>query len=1204
MAPVFSHDTIPEKPPTEVWEEIRDSRTSALTGDIFNDSVPAPYSREELQEREKLFVDGLREDLKDADLNMRFSTFIISAEYYYLSRALIEKGMAPAFTLKDALVRYEKRLLKMRKRLSKQPDIYSLITILQAYAENKYYPGNGSGLLLDGLYHNLNDCEGGTKEVLAYLDDLYPQLEIGSNRGLLRTTSGDVIGHMQVYIAPGKVAGKIMENSNGIVLETTRVAADSIRSWKAGDVFPLEDFVFRFYPALSELADSRRWIQNEKNSSETGRFQKIVGTSNHPLKMSYTVSSTLLGGLYDIENIRRRKIENEFVKSRLSTCDPGIDPLHSNSSNIFSNFVAVDKKLRKNLIGHYLASLQYWDNQVMPQWKKPRFLVSYDDFATTLLQKKWNNSGYILLDSGSALPAEQVESHRLFLGALTGETRKKGADENYFGKGARQCGRGAFLSGDLVSYLFSSPEKPGFFFLPAVKDMENWENLPKAILDDCLMVTTEDDTANILRILGETAASQRISFRRMLYDRVVGRSPVAFSGNLPQDSLKRELGTLFTGRAEIEDATFAGTRVSGRSSREVASVLETVREKGRTGIAPELLRDSFDFFDGRQFMDMVLAYGMRKDLALSFPRANNFVETVVTLFLSGTSSVADKELEEVFIRLEGSEKENLRLAAIRGRALSIGKDTTELSAALASALVTGKQFDFEALLTLMAFGLREEDAVRVSRLWSKKIFSRIPQFPGDRRDEDVAVLLELAGLVRSASFFHDRELLQSIRTELEGSLAGDFRRASGDGPGGGDYGLLVSKVYILAMLAEAGTFMPADSNFLEHFITFGGHNPLGNSMVTLVSGLFSREALAELLQRTIDDQLQTVVRLSLETKNIQEKSYSEKLARLQRIVGNGNLIARLLLELDGPAMTGISGLPASEFTNRSDNGLWYLQKLHTEIGRTGIFAAFQKDRTSRSEKKNGFSGFAGKYYQDRRVRESFSLLAYFQSEKGLGKRVKFRKIKDIKTLKDLLKVKVIQSSRKVTRQDMSLLTLSLNGQNSSSEIRKSWEETLEVINHHLGLPMSDESREYLFAPHYPYLVSNDSGFLYNPDKIEDLRNAVGWGGRNDILLSSYLHFRNLPEKLPDWLLQTAQKRSEVEQAIIQRLEQRSFYPMILECESDSTLLPESLFSAKWKIRKPFGEDIFPGTLLLLRLGYLEITGDGELVPTKKMVHQG
>jgi hypothetical protein len=76
-------------------------------------------------------------------------------------------------------------------------------------------------------------------------------------------------------------------------------------------------------------------------------------------------------------------------------------------------------------------------------------------------------------------------------------------------------------------------------------------------------------------------------------------------------------------------------------------------------------------------------------------------------------------------------------------------------------------------------------------------------------------------------------------------------------------------------------------------------------------------------------------------------------------------------------------------------------------------------------------------------------------------------------------------------------------------------------------------------------------------------------------------------------------RSELELQIIKKFEQQSFLPMILQCDSDKNELPESLFRAKWAIRKPFGEDIFPGTLLLLRLGYLEITAAGEIVRTPK-----
>ena len=363
-------------------------------------------------------------------------------------------------------------------------------------------------------------------------------------------------------------------------------------------------------------------------------------------------------------------------------------------------------------------------------------------------------------------------------------------------------------------------------------------------------------------------------------------------------------------------------------------------------------------------------------------------------------------------------------------------------------------------------------------------------------------------------------------------------------------------------------------------------------------GLYPGNELVKILRLIIDDQLKTIVQLSRDEKRSETKNGSGKFAELKKTVGNGNFIARILLELDSRSMSRISGLPESEFGgNRLNNGLWYLQRLHGEIGRTGIPVTLQKRRNG------GFVRFAGSYYKDRRVQESFSLLAFFRSDKDSESRVKFRKIKDIKTLKDLLKIKITQSSRKVTRQDMSLLTLSLNGQNSSTQIRQSWEDTLAVINSHLDLSIAGKNKEYLFAPHYPYFVYNNSGFLYTPDRIEDIRNAVGWGGRNDILLSSYLHFRNLPGELPAWLLKAAVRRSEAEQAIIRRLEQRSFYPMILECERDSEQLPESLFSAKWKIRKPFGEDIFPGTLLLLRLGYLEVNREGEFVFTEKMVRR-
>ncbi len=152
---------------------------------------------------------------------------------------------------------------------------------------------------------------------------------------------------------------------------------------------------------------------------------------------------------------------------------------------------------------------------------------------------------------------------------------------------------------------------------------------------------------------------------------------------------------------------------------------------------------------------------------------------------------------------------------------------------------------------------------------------------------------------------------------------------------------------------------------------------------------------------------------------------------------------------------------------------------------------------------------------------------------------------------------------------------------------------------HLNMEVAEDQKKYLFAPHSPYLTLNNSGFLYSPEKVEDIHNADKWGGRNDILLSSYLHFKNLPDQLPDWLLRTAMERSKSERELIDRLEEQSFLSMIMECESDREELPGALFNAKWKIRKPYGEDIFLGTLLLLRMGYLDITPGGKFILTEK-----
>lgn len=137
-------------------------------------------------------------------------------------------------------------------------------------------------MLLDSLFHNLNDCESGTKEVLAYLDDIYPALVLGVNHGIMRTTSDSSIGHMQVYIHPGRESNKILVNDRGLVLETTRVGYRSLLPYTAGDILPVENFVARYYPDL--VRDTLLEKKLPQPGKSAGEATKVVGVSGHPLR--------------------------------------------------------------------------------------------------------------------------------------------------------------------------------------------------------------------------------------------------------------------------------------------------------------------------------------------------------------------------------------------------------------------------------------------------------------------------------------------------------------------------------------------------------------------------------------------------------------------------------------------------------------------------------------------------------------------------------------------------------------------------------------------------------------------------------------------------------------------------------------------------------------------------------------------------------
>lgn len=1231
--PQFSARTIPPKPAREMWEEIADNAQEILTSDVVAEAVPAQTSRAELAAAEAAFLTLLRADILDGRLDMPFAEFIIQAEYYHLSHALLDRGLQPAFSLAEATERYRQELARVGAGLSGPLNAFSLVMVLQRYAEYKYYPGNGSGMLLDALFHNLNDCESGTKEVLAYLQDLYPELRLGSNRGLVPTTTGEVIGHMQVYLAADELTRGVLANDHGLVVETTRVGQDSVLPYRSGEIFPLEDFVFRYYPAVIVGTPLEALYQGD---GEAADGLNIVGTSDHPLKMGYGGTATFLSEqLFDLDNIRTRKIENEFLTSSIPGCDPRIDPLDVDRSNIFSTLVGIEPNLRRSLVGHYLSGLAYRDNQVMPHWRAPWFVAGYRELAATLLSD--GGGDFIQIDAEETLARAALAGHRDFLRHLRqGDQPPAGP---YLGQGGRQCREPALLDEGLLRYLFAGPEEAGLFFLPAPGGDFSWPGFSAAILADCLRLPEGDGAARLLADLQAAAAESRLSLRGALWQQARQRGANGEEGAAADRLLadnSAALRAIFTGAAApalstpanpstISAATapsvaataavLAG-RASAASDQGEASVAETVAELGRTGVNSGLIWDAFDFLGPQATAELLRLYAGRSDLRLTLPRAIQLALTVAQLaeerLVDGDAALA---LIDSLVDAEAGSDGDLQLAAYLGRARLQGLPPVELSAGLVTRLLRRPLYRHADLQLLLAYGLRREDAPMVFR---PRLEAALASLPGPN---DGAVpagpFVELAELLQSLDAFQDSAGHHLLRRGLGASLVEDFGQAMATTAGASlDYGLLFNKLYLLALLPRQPAVAGSDKEgerLLAAYLDFAGSRPVGKAMLELVEASFSAEGLERALAATLAGQQAELSALlatadPLDTAVPLDTADHLAEAALPKLLGAANVASRLLDRLAPSRLThpggssGSSGL--SDQAAAVEAGRGYLEKLHRQLA-TSLTAALPATATTLATPAGeGDSGrFSAPFYRDPRLREAFSLLAGRVGNEWQEK-IKFRKTRDLRTITDPSTIKVVEAGRQVTRQDMSLLTLALHPDNRPTDLRRAWEETLAVTAGHLARqPMPAELRDYLFAPHHPYLVENDFGFFYPPETVADFHNAAGWGGRNDILLTSYLHFRHLPEELPEWLLQTALGRSQFELDIIRKFAEQTFLPMILECTGDHDEMPAALFRAKWQSRKPFGEDIFPATLLLLRLGYLEVNSAGEIVPTPKLANR-
>ncbi|EKD40333.1 MAG: hypothetical protein ACD_75C00087G0001, partial [uncultured bacterium] len=450
---------------------------------------------------------------------------------------------------------------------------------------------------------------------------------------------------------------------------------------------------------------------------------------------------------------------------------------------------------------------------------------------------------------------------------------------------------------------------------------------------------------------------------------------------------------------------------------------------------------------------------------MSIRRASELMQGIVTIL---TDQESDPGLTgQILAELgrDGGDR-SLALAAAMNLARLQGLPPAEVSAIALGYLQQRKSYRAEPLLALLNYGLRREDGMAFLHRQINAALARLPSFAtGDSgAASDPELFIELVELIRTAGALADLNGRVALAAGLWRSLDRDFSRGRAEGKGLAvepDFGLVFNKLSLLAMVRETSGGRepgpPGAESRLKQYIRFAASQPVGKLMVALVDAIHSREAYATALAGIIGEQFAQLADLREKLAQAATRDGEDRqgqlagaLQEVKAILGESNVLVQMLLQADAQVAARVAGLlPEQLRGGEKSRAAPYLLELHRAVA--GIVA-------------HGRSGdvYSAEFYLDDRVRESFAMLAYVQGGGDGAGLIKFRKIQDIRTIKDPGKLRVIEAERKITRQDMSQLTLALNEQNRPQAIRRAWDDTLAVAGAHLGLnPVGGPLAEYL-----------------------------------------------------------------------------------------------------------------------------------------------
>lgn len=1211
-----------------------ESRPEPIT-DVINQTLPVDYTLEELTAREQAFIQRLKADFAgECELrDISLSEFFITAEYFKLSKDLFAKGKKPAFTLDDALGRYQRRLNLVKdslESLSLDPENNyrrksALQILLMNYAKGKHYDVYNGGSILTSLFHNTVDCQAGTKEVLALIADIMPDLKLGINSGSRLNNDGTKVGHVQAYVYDNdesEFISEIASSDTGYVIETTSINSETITPYTRGQITPIELVIANYYPEIAEECDFQTLV-NGPRAPEGMPTQDIASDGKEHFSANMLPNSEILlsdellypSSIYEKNAILSGSVELAAVShegprslkysGRMNIFHGGTKP--SFRDDFIYHFLMTAPRFRKNVLDMFVQgkdpTSEYGHSRLNKNPKirnlsLPENFSSYQNLLATF-EQGIREADEVVVFRDDAVTARQLLSHKHYLD-------KWGVVEN--GKD-RKAKKKEKVPERVLQALLTSPSwasGPGIC-LDIIPNAD-YEKLAMQILDDSLDINFDYRSVDIPKTAEQVEEERRA--RASSSRAYAFRKALSLDGKV-EAGVQQELEK----RMHILENALRGKRAS-RDELAVFAEREKYEEPGTLayrqalaqqavqGLSKGMIKDAIELTGEENALTRFRHYVKRHDLQVSreasaemfdyFNRTlvlaenNTALQTLAVDVMDNGASLSFKTGAAQYLFTQG--KIN------RKTATNIYLQYLEEA--------SKKSISPAEVHTLLATGLDRQAAIEFFRKRLQNISLEDTLQVSVEYDPEAQRFIDLESIHAVAGELGDEESQKGIEKLLVDHLQAFFEKAAAEDDKDNqtklNYGSAMNALYTLASLNARVD----DKEFLKRYLQFGAADSTAMLMAPLVQKL-TGSSFAENFQ-TVMQEFSYIAKGKADELQSAEKTREE--VSIDCCRKHESIVERFNCYTDDPA-TVEATRTYSEKADRMDRSLIDILSIAT-------FGAYLTHANDQTESARGIlekmhrelSDYKSKLFVSKNTavleteefRRSVELLAFLVKESGkkLEKPIKFDSgicvAHTEHTYKNALLGRMIAVDSREPFEETApslfdfsaFLTKMLDPDLELDQAIDEYAQELEVLSY-LGTEFSQEKFDRIKKGIRRYVAEDETNSMQT--------------------LSRYLNLKYLPDDLPDWLFNKAKYQHSREQAYIEKILEQAEKPqwavdkIIHERPYEDSHYGYE-YVEEWG-HLPFETLNMSGTLLLYRTGYLDIDEQGKFVKTDKFARK-